>query len=76
KEKVLGAVRAGIQEVIIPAENDASLEDLPKAVREALTVHLVQELDEVLEHALVNGSAAPPEAQPATVGGAAQLQVE
>ena len=48
KEKVLGAVRAGIHEIIIPAENEASLEDLPKDLKDALTIHLVRELDDVI----------------------------
>jgi ATP-dependent Lon protease len=52
KEKVLGAVRAGIHEIVLPAENESSLEDLPEAVREALTIHLVRELDEVIPLAL------------------------
>ena len=52
KEKILGAVRAGIHEIIIPAENEASLEDIPKAVEEALTIHLVRELDDVIPLAL------------------------
>ena len=52
KEKVLGAVRAGIHEVILPAENESSLEDLPEAVLEELTVHLVREQDEVIPLAL------------------------
>ena len=52
KEKVLGAVRAGIHEIIIPAENEASLEDLPKDVEDTLTIHLVRELDDVIPIAL------------------------
>ncbi|MSR22818.1 MAG: endopeptidase La [Gemmatimonadetes bacterium] len=52
KEKVLGAVRAGIHEIVIPAENEAALEDLPEWVRKTLKVHLVHELDDVLEVAL------------------------
>ena len=52
KEKVLGAVRAGIQEVILPHDNEADLEDLPDLVRNALTVHLVEDLDRVVELAL------------------------
>jgi ATP-dependent Lon protease len=55
KEKVLGAVRAGIQEIILPADNDADLSDIPKEVRECIKVHLVETLDEVLKAALVNG---------------------
>ena len=52
KEKVLGAVRAGIQEVILPSENEAHLEDLPGAVRNSLTVHLVEDLHRVVELAI------------------------
>ena len=48
KEKVLGAVRAGINRVILPKDNEADLEDLPKEVRDKLDVHLVGELGEVL----------------------------
>ena len=52
KEKVLGAVRAGINEVILPSDNEAHLEDLPDAVRNSLTVHLVEDLDRVVELAI------------------------
>jgi ATP-dependent Lon protease len=52
KEKVLGAVRAGIREIIVPADNEASLEDIPAEVLEGLTVHLVETLDEVMAVAL------------------------
>ncbi len=60
KEKVLGAVRAGIREIILPAENEADTEDIPEVVRRDLTIHLVEELDDVLEHALVPGAGEPP----------------
>ena len=52
KEKVLGAVRAGIKTIILPKENAADLEDLPEDVRKTLDVHLVEELGEVLTLAL------------------------
>jgi ATP-dependent Lon protease len=52
KEKVLGAVRAGIQTVVLPKENEPDLEDLPEDVRKSLRVHLVEDLDEVLSLAL------------------------
>src|SRR5829696_4676906 len=48
KEKVLGAVRAGISTIILPKENEPDLEDLPKEVREKIEVFLVHELGEVL----------------------------
>jgi ATP-dependent Lon protease len=52
KEKVLGAVRAGISAVILPKENERDLEDLPEEVRKTLEVHLVEDLGEVLSLAL------------------------
>jgi ATP-dependent Lon protease len=52
KEKVLGAVRAGIGTIVLPRENAADLEDLPEDVRTSLEVHLVDDLDEVLTLAL------------------------
>jgi ATP-dependent Lon protease len=48
KEKVLGAVRAGIDRIILPKENEPDLEDLPEEVRQKIEVHLVHELGEVL----------------------------
>ena len=48
KEKVLGAVRAGIREMILPAENEGDLEELPDQVRDEVTFHLVESLDEVM----------------------------
>ncbi|MGE0553531.1 MAG: endopeptidase La [Gemmatimonadales bacterium] len=48
KEKVLGAVRAGISRVILPKENMPDLDDLPDEVRAGLEVHPVTELGEVL----------------------------
>ena len=52
KEKVLGAVRAGIRTVVLPKENAPDLEDLPDDVRSSLDVHVVEDLDEVLTLAL------------------------
>jgi ATP-dependent Lon protease len=52
KEKVLGAVRAGIKTIILPKENAADLDDLPEDVRKSLDVHLVEELGDVLTLAL------------------------
>ncbi|HEX4953873.1 MAG TPA: endopeptidase La [Thermoanaerobaculia bacterium] len=48
KEKVLGAVRAGIRRFVLPKQNEADLEDLPREVRELIEVHPVEELGEVL----------------------------
>ncbi|MGE5345642.1 MAG: endopeptidase La [Acidithiobacillales bacterium] len=48
KEKVLGAVRAGITTILIPKANAADLEDLPPEVLAELTVHAVATLEEAL----------------------------
>jgi ATP-dependent Lon protease len=52
KEKVLGAVRAGLTRIILPKENEPDLEDLPNEVRDRIEVFLVQELGEVLAFTL------------------------
>jgi ATP-dependent Lon protease len=48
KEKVLGAVRAGITHIVIPRDNEPDLEDLPTDVRDRLTVYPVEALSEAL----------------------------
>ena len=65
KEKVLGAVRAGITEIILPQENEAHLEDLPDSVRNALTVHLVEDLHRVVEMSIRTPKAQGPKARTA-----------
>jgi ATP-dependent Lon protease len=59
KEKILGARRAGIEQIILPYENQAELEDLPEDVKEALEFHFVRTLDEVLKIALLPPVDAP-----------------
>ena len=56
KEKVLGAHRAGITTIILPKDNEADLEDIPEEVREKLTFHCVETLDQVFAIALVPGT--------------------
>jgi len=53
KEKVLGAHRAGIKHIILPKANEADIEDVPEEVRNVLTFHPVETLNEVLDIALV-----------------------
>jgi ATP-dependent Lon protease len=48
KEKVLGALRAGITEVLLPKDNEADLEDLPEAARGQLQFHFAGDLGDVL----------------------------
>ena len=52
KEKVLGAKRAGIKKIILPQRNEVDLDDIPKEVRDTMTFVPVEELSEVLYHAL------------------------
>jgi ATP-dependent Lon protease len=55
KEKVLGAVRAGIREIILPIDNEADIEDIPEEVQEDVTFHFAENLDDVMEIALNGG---------------------
>ncbi|HYH47455.1 MAG TPA: S16 family serine protease, partial [Thermoanaerobaculia bacterium] len=48
KEKVLGAVRAGLTEVLLPKDNEADLEDLPQEVVDTIHIHFAAELGDVL----------------------------
>jgi ATP-dependent Lon protease len=62
KEKLLAAHRIGITTIILPRENEKDLADIPQNVLEAMTVELVENVDEVLKIALVPPpSAAQPE---------------
>jgi ATP-dependent Lon protease len=51
-EKAVAARRAGIKTVLIPRQNEKDLVEIPDDVREDLTFVLVENMDEVLEHAL------------------------
>ncbi|HYN35549.1 MAG TPA: endopeptidase La [Actinomycetota bacterium] len=54
KQKLLAAHRAGLKEVILPARNEADLDDLPESVRDEMVIHLVEDVGRVLELALEN----------------------
>ena len=54
KEKILGAVRAGIQHIVIPKDNEADLEDLAPEVRDKLKVSAVEDLAQALAVTLRN----------------------
>jgi ATP-dependent Lon protease len=49
KEKVLAAKRAGIARVILPKPNEKDLRDLPEEIREQVSFHFVERVEEVLE---------------------------
>ncbi|MGI9007318.1 MAG: endopeptidase La [Streptosporangiaceae bacterium] len=52
KQKLLAAHRAGITTVLIPARNEPDLDDVPEKVREALEIHPVSDVRDVLALAL------------------------
>jgi ATP-dependent Lon protease len=88
KEKVLGAYRAGIREIIIPEANEPHLDDLPDEVREQMKFNAVSDLGEVLALSLRGASlhegrirfaeapATPPASEGETVtGGVAEVDL-
>jgi ATP-dependent Lon protease len=54
KEKLLAALRGGITKVLIPAENEKDLAEIPANIREGLEIVAVSHVDEVLGHALTS----------------------
>ncbi len=52
KQKVLAAHRMGLTEVILPKRNEQDLEDVPETVRQGMTFHAVQRMEDVLAAAL------------------------
>ncbi len=53
KEKLLAAHRFGLRTIILSKENEKDLVDVPEEVREELTIHTVDMIDEVLKLALI-----------------------
>jgi len=53
KEKVLAAHRAGIKKVLIPADNEKDIEEIPATVLKTVELELVSHVDEVLKKALI-----------------------
>ena len=52
KEKLLAALRSGIKTVLIPADNEKDLAEIPDNVKKGLEIIPVSRVEEVLEHAL------------------------
>ncbi len=63
KEKVLGALRAGMTTIVIPKDNEADLEDVPDEAKARLSFHTVETLEEVLKLALVEETPAAKQLQ-------------
>jgi ATP-dependent Lon protease len=59
KQKVLAAHRAGLKEVILPKRNEGDLEDVPEQVREEMTFHVAETIDQVLGWALEDDAVRP-----------------
>ena len=52
KEKVLAAHRAGLNNIILPKDNEKDLADIPKNVLDTLNLYMVETMDEVLKIAM------------------------
>ena len=47
KEKVIGAHRVGIREVILPYDNGVDADEIPKEIKKDITIHLVKTYEDV-----------------------------
>ena len=54
KEKLLAAHRGGIEKVLIPSDNEKDLVEIPKNIKDKLTIVPVKWIDEILDHSLVH----------------------
>jgi ATP-dependent Lon protease len=52
KEKLIAALRGGIETVLIPKENERDLKEIPTKVKRKLRITFVENMDQVLQHAL------------------------
>ncbi len=52
KEKLIAALRGGIETVLIPEENEKDLREIPTKIKKRLEIILVRDMDDVLRHAL------------------------
>ncbi|MGE5752934.1 MAG: S16 family serine protease, partial [Deltaproteobacteria bacterium] len=74
KEKLLAAHRGGIKSVILPAENEKDMAEIPAKIRKSLKIVFVRHMDEVIEEAIDMSGAVrpvepivPPDAEPSAV---------
>ena len=58
KEKVLGARRAGIMNILLPKRNEKDLVDIPENIRKEMSFHFVETVEDVLEQALTRSEPA------------------
>jgi ATP-dependent Lon protease len=74
KEKLLAAHRGGIKSVILPAENEKDMAEIPAKIRKGLKIVFVRHMDEVIEEAIDMSEAVrpvepvvPPDTEPSAV---------
>ena len=65
REKTMGALRAGVKTVIIPSDNEVDLENIDQAVRRQLSFRTAENVDDILDFALVGRSGEPLPTAPA-----------
>ncbi len=56
KEKVLAAHRAGVKKVILPKENEKDVEEVPQEIRQELQFVFAENIDEYINHTIVNST--------------------
>jgi ATP-dependent Lon protease len=52
KQKVMAAHRAGLTDVVLPRRNEVDVDDVPERVRQEVTIHFADTIDDVLANAL------------------------
>lgn len=62
KEKILAAKTAGIKTVLVPKKNEKDIEEIANEIKAGLSIHYVENMEEVLTYALTEK---PPKAKPA-----------
>jgi len=72
KEKILGAKRAGIKHIVYPTKNEADMKDIGAHLTKGLQTHAVEDLDQVLDAALVGGLSALEAAGPTGPSGSGE----
>ncbi|GAA0859219.1 MULTISPECIES: endopeptidase La [Clostridium] len=53
KEKSLAAVRAGIDTIIVPKENEKDADKIPASIKKGLKIILAEQIDTVLDNAII-----------------------
>jgi ATP-dependent Lon protease len=66
--KTLAAYRAGIRHIILPTNNERDLRDVPADVREGMTFHFADHMDQIFEIALLDAGERGPRRRPRPAG--------